>query len=184
MPKRISPDLVVFGLLTAMGILGRLVPHPPNFTPIAATALFAGFFFRSATVAACVPVAALIVGDLVTGAYDPRLMAVVYASLVIPLACRSVLRRRLSPLRLALCSMISSVIFFAATNLAVWLFGDWYPRTLAGLTSCMIAGVPFFRNTVCGDLAFSAAIFSCYAVAVRTPHFAARTDCGSLAATA
>jgi hypothetical protein len=125
MAQRVSPELVAFGSLTALGVLGRLIPHPPNFTPIAATALFAGFCFRRTELAAGVPLAAMFVSDMVTGAYDPRLMVVVYAALLVPLAFRSFLRRRLSPVRLLACSLASSFLFFAATNIAVWLFADW-----------------------------------------------------------
>ena len=184
MPRKLWPNLVVFCLLTALGIVGRLLPHPPNFTPIAATTLFAGFFFRSSMLAAGVPLASMVASDLVVGAYDLRLMAVVYTSLLVPLVFRSVLQRCLSPMRLIVCSLASSVIFFTATNAAVWGFGDWYPHTLAGMSSCMIAALPFFRYTVCGDLMFSTAIFYSYVAAIRARSVAAQPFRGSFAATA
>ena len=183
MPRKFWPNLVVFCLLTAVGILGRLLPHPPNFTPIAATTLFAGFFFRSPLLAASVPLAALVASDLVVGGYDSRLMAVVYTSMLVPLVFRSVLNRRLSPKRLIVCSLTSSVVFFTATNVGVWGLGDWYPHTLAGVYSCMVAAIPFFRNTVCGDLVFSTAIFCTYVAVIRM-RVAAETACGAFAATA
>ena len=183
MLRKLWPNLIGICSLTALGMLGRLLPHPPNFTPIAAMALFSGFFFRSPMLAAVVPLVALVAGDLVIGAYDPRLMAVVYTSLLVPVVFRSVLQRRLSPMRLITCSLASSVIFFTATNVAVWGLGDWYPHTLAGVYSCIVAAIPFLRNTVCGDLVFSTAIFCTYVAVIRM-RAAAQTACGTFAATA
>jgi hypothetical protein len=73
-------------------------------------------------------------------------------------------RPRCSPLSVALVTMTSSVMFYVVTNFAVWAFGSFYPRTWDGLTSCYIAAIPFFRNTMMGDFAFTAILFGGFAL--------------------
>lgn len=72
-------------------------------------------------------------------------MAVVYGSLIVPVALRRVIGDRVTPLRVGFCSVSSSVAFFLTTNFAVWLFGGFYPQTVAGLIACFAAGLSFFR---------------------------------------
>lgn len=181
MKRRISIDLAAFVLLSALGVASRLLPHPPNFSAIGALALFAGFFFHSWKLAACVPLVSLIVGDLVVGSYEPRLMAVVYLSLSLPVAFRVVLRRGLTPGRVGAGSLAASVVFYLATNFGVWAFSSWYPHDLAGLVSCFAAALPFFRNTLCGDLTFSSILFGSYAFATHWQSHKSPDVCAQLA---
>ena len=64
-----------------------------------------------------------------------------------------------SPLRIGATTLIGSVSFFLVSNFAVWTVWQMYPKTLAGLMTCYVAGLPFFRNAVISDLLFSAAFF-------------------------
>ena len=164
-----SPRLgiLVFAVLIALTIACRLLPHPPNFTPAAAVALFAGFFFGRRVVALIVVLAAMALSDLIIGTYDYRIMAAVYAAFMFPVLLRSLLRRRLNPLTCCGSAVACSVVFFISTNLAVWIFGGMYPSTLAGLGKCFAAALPFFRYTLCGDLFWTATLFGSYAFALR-----------------
>jgi hypothetical protein len=157
-------------VLTLVCVVGRLMPHAPNFTPMAAVALFGGMFFVRARVAACVSIAAMLASDAVIGFYDPRLMAVVYATLLFPICLRRFLRGRWSAVPVGLCSASGSIVFFVVTNFAVWLFGLDYAPTLGGLVRCYTAGLAFFQYTICGDLCWSAVLFGGYALARAMAH--------------
>jgi hypothetical protein len=149
--------------LIAAGALLRVVPHPPNFAPLGAIALFGGAVLAPPWGVA-VPLAALFLSDTLLGFYPGA--AWVYGSFVlISLLGRALLRRR-TVLRLVGASLGSSVLFFLVTNLGEW-FGPLYPHTLAGLGEDYIAAIPFFWNTVLSDLGYSLAVFGIYASALR-----------------
>jgi hypothetical protein len=106
----------------------------------------------------------LTISDIVIGGYDWRMMVVVYSALAAPLLLGRYLRGRLGTVRVAASALASSVVFFLTTNLAVWYYGYWYTRDLKSLLQCYAAAVPFFRNTVAGDLLWSFILFTGYAV--------------------
>ncbi|MCO6437822.1 MAG: hypothetical protein J5J06_12090 [Phycisphaerae bacterium] len=155
-------------VLILVGIIGRLIPHAPNFAPIAATALFAGFFLRDFRVALLVPLCSLFVTDLLhSGFYDARIMVVVYAALAMPVAFRWLLGSRWTWIRIGAASLTMSGLFFVMTNLAVWQFSGIYEKSIAGLMQCYSAALPFFRYTVLGDLVWTAGLFGTYALVRR-----------------
>ena len=143
----------------------RLVPHPPNFTPIAAMALFGGAYLGRRWLAFAAPLGALLLSDFVLGFY-PELVFV-YLSTAATVAIGWVLAKRRSVLSIGLAAIAGSVLFFAVTNFGVWLVMDYYPKTLAGLAACYDAAIPFFQNTLAGDLFFSALLFGGFALAER-----------------
>ena len=170
--------LAVFALLIAAGALSRICFRElPNFAPIAAMALFSGYFFRSAKVAVLVPLLAMVLSDLVIGGYEWQMMLIVYGALTLPVAFRGMLRKHLRIERgslsstaaalfgLLTCSLASSLFFFLATNFAWWPW-SMYEHNLAGLIHCYQQGIPFFRNTLAGDLFFGSALFGSYAAAI------------------
>jgi hypothetical protein len=145
----------------------RLVPHPPNFTPIGAMALFSGAYLgRRGAVALVAPLGALFLSDLVLGFY--RGMPTVYFSVALIVIIGWMALRRVSPIRVGGASIASSVLFFVLTNFGMWLSSGFYPRTLAGLEACYIAAIPFFQNTVAGDLFYAAVLFGGFALLERT----------------
>ena len=147
--------------LVGLDVVARLAPHAPNVTPIAASAVFAGMVLRSRALALAVPIAALLLSDLVVGAYDWRIMGVVYAALALPALAARWGRARpvvvLAPLVLS-----SSLLFFATTNFAVWAFSGMYAHDLAGLIQCYVAALPFLWNTVAGDALWTTLLFGCW----------------------
>ena len=143
----------------------RLVPHPPNFSPIGAMALFSGAFLGRRALAFVAPIAALILSDMVLGFYHG--MATVYFSTALIVVLGSVALRRVSPVRVGAAALASSILFFALTNFGMWLFSGFYPHTLAGLETCYIAAIPFFQNTLAGDLFYASLLFGGLAVAER-----------------
>src|SRR3954454_6634999 len=131
--------LRLFALLAA--IVGaaalRLTPHPWNFTPIGAMALFSGAHLGRRAIAFLAPLGALLLSDLVLGFYHGQ--ATVYFSVALIVMIGVVALRRISPLRVAAAAVASSVLFFAITNLGMWAFSGIYPRTLVGLEACFVA---------------------------------------------
>jgi hypothetical protein len=158
----------VFCLLVFLAAGSRLLREvcdgvPPNFHAVIATSLFAGLYFRTRAAAIAVPLTAMLLSDWVIEGYDPRVMAAVYGGLVLPVAWRGFLRQELTPTRVGACAVVSSSIFFAVSNFAVWL---WVlsEHTPATLLRCYAVAIPFFKYEVCGDLLFTAALFGAYAL--------------------
>lgn len=167
-------DVAVFCGLAGCAFATRLLMIEPNFHAVTAAALFAGFYFRNRAVAACVPLLAMVASDWVIGGYSKEVMIVVYAAMVLPIALGGILRSRLSAGRVAGGAVGCSLLFFLATNAAVWHVGFWYARSWQGLAECYAAGLPFLANALAGDLIFSAAFFGAYAVALNLGASASR----------
>src|SRR6266853_631215 len=145
--------IVLAGMILAAAA-SRLIPHPPNFTPIAAMALFGGASFASKRVALLVPLAGLCLSDLVLGFYS--VTPVVYGSFALIVCLGFWLRRGQTLWRIACATVVGAVLFFVLTNFGVWALDALYPRTLAGLAGCYVAAIPFFRNTLLSDFLYSA----------------------------
>jgi hypothetical protein len=143
----------------------RLVPHPPNFTPIGAMALFSGAYLSRRGLAFVAPLAALLLSDLVLGFYAG--MSFVYASVALTVLIGWWVSSRRTVLRVAAGALAGSVSFFVITNFGMWLFSGFYPPTSAGLAACFVAAVPFFQNSVAGDLFYAALLFGGFALAER-----------------
>jgi hypothetical protein len=158
----IGTELPLVACLLTLDVVARLLPHAPNVTPLAASALLAGVILRSRLVALTTPVAAMVLGDLILGTYDWRVAGVVYVSLALPAIAgmwsRSLRTPRL-PLLLVPLTLASSVTFFVTTNFAVWSFSGMYANDLAGLLHCYVAALAFLRNGVMGDLFWTAVLF-------------------------
>ncbi len=150
-------------VLILLAVAARLLPHAPNFTPVAALGLFAGATLGRRA-AWLVPAGALLLSDAIIGFYNPVSMFWNYAGFAACLLLGSGLlgRSRALP-RLAGATLASSVAFFALSNFGMWASG-YYPRTLAGLGACYAAGLPFFRNTLASDALFTAALFGVLAL--------------------
>ena len=141
----------------------RLVPHPPNFSPIDAMALFSGAYLGRRGIAFVAPLAALLLSDLVLGFYHG--VATVYATVALIVVIGWWLSSKRTPLRIGIAAIASSVTFFVITNFGMWLFSGFYPVTYAGLLACYTAAIPFFQNTVAGDLFYSVPLFGGFALA-------------------
>jgi hypothetical protein len=151
-------ELALAMSLVGLDVIARVAPHAPNFTPIAASALFAGAVLRSRALALAVPLAAMLASDLVVGGYDWRVMGVVYAALALPALLGRWGRAR-GAIVLAPLALSSSLFFFATTNFAVWAFSGMYAHDLAGLMHCYVAALPFLQNTIIGDMLWTTLLF-------------------------
>jgi len=170
-PKSFQPLAVV---MTVLAALIRLVPHPPNFSPIGGVALFGGARLRSWQ-AYVVPLLAMVLTDpirsRIEGGYPAysAMTPIIYASFLISVFLgRTFLRNTNNPIRIGSVAFAGSLQFFLITNFFVWLgAADMYPQTAAGLAACYVAGLPFFGRTVLSDLFYAGVLFSAYALISR-----------------
>jgi hypothetical protein len=157
-------SLIIAIILVVLAVALRLLPHPANFAPIAAVAIFGGAILPR-RYALSVPLAAIIVSDLVIGLHS--LVLVTWSCFaLIALASHQWLKRPTFLRGLALV-LSSSIFFFTVSNLAVWLWSGMYAHSLAGLARCFELALPFFRNTALSDIVYSAALFGLYIAAVK-----------------
>ena len=151
--------------LVILGVVFRVAPHPWNFAPVGAIALFAGATFDDRRSAFFVPLVTMFIGDLFIGLHS--LMPVIYATYALIVVVGMLLRSHRSALAIGGASIASSTLFFIITNFAVWLSGMTYAKTLDGLVACYVAAIPFFDRTLASDLLFSAIFFGAFALAER-----------------
>lgn len=151
------------GLMLVVGIFSRWVPHPPDFAPILAIALFAGFVLP-APLALVMPIATMFLGDLYLGFHD--MMWVVYLSLIpmVWLGSRLPKPSKYSStwLQWGFYGLLASVLFFVTTNLYMWWYSGQYAHTADGLVSCFVLAIPFFHNSVLSTWVFMAAFAGIY----------------------
>ena len=148
-------------ILITLGIAARFLPHPANFAPIGAIAIFSGLYLPKKW-ALALPLAAIFFSDLCIGFYAWAIMGSVYAGFIIMgrvgLAARK--NKKLSTVLGG--TILGSVIFYLLTNGAVWAFGSLYPPTAAGLLQSYTMAIPFFRNSLLGDLFYTGALVGAY----------------------
>lgn len=159
---------VIFAvLLIIFSIFSRLVLHAPNFTPVISIAIFAAAYLKK-PYAFLVPLAALLVSDVIIGFYGLPLMAFVYGSLVLITVASSLMHEKVSAGEVLGFSIGGAVFFFVVTNFGVWVLPNTvYPKTLAGLIECYAMAIPFFRNTLISTLIYSAALFGMHEFVTR-----------------
>ena len=138
----------------------RLFPHLPNWTPLAAMALFGGARLGRPALSLGVVLGAMLLSDLILG-FDVT-SPVVYLCLAGTVGIGLAAGRKASPVWIAGGSLAGSVLFFVVTNFGVWALQGMYPKTLSGLAMCYTAAIPFFGLTAAGDIFFAALLFGCF----------------------
>lgn len=152
-------------LLAILAVAGRFLPHPPNFTPVGSAALFGGAKL-SRPWNYLLPIGVMLLTDVFLGFH--RTMPYVYVSFIaIVWLGERFLAKSPSLGRVAGLSAASSLLFFVITNFGVWVQGDMYPITTAGLIHCYIMALPFLKWTFVGDLVYSLGFFGLFAYAER-----------------
>ena len=152
---------LLIGMILAAAAM-RLLPHPSNFTPIGALALFAGAQFDDKRWAFIVPLAAMLLSDLALGFHGQ--MPIVYAAFVVIVAMGFWLKEKKSAVNIAGASVVAATFFFIVSNLSVWAFDGLYPLTMQGLITCYVAAIPFFQNWLVATLFYSAVLFGGFAL--------------------
>jgi hypothetical protein len=166
-------------LSVVMRVLPRLVPMSDvarifwNLMPVGALGLFAGVRFRSVA-AWLVPLATMLIADLLlivplARVNQPAFYAmtpIVYACFLFYVAIGRSLRPSSAPWWIGAAALVGSVQFFLVTNFAMWATGTFYPRTMDGLWTCYVMALPFFKNTLAGDMLYTALFFGLHTAAV------------------
>ena len=156
--------ILIFAMIVLAAVL-RLAPHPWNFTPVGAVALFSGARVRDRRLAFLLPVLVMLATDLING--FNKLSPVVYASFLLSVLIGRFLIRKRNLMRIGGATFLGSLQFFVITNFGVWAFLNSYPRTGAGLAACYLAGVPLFWNTLAGDVTYATLLFGGFFLAER-----------------
>lgn len=168
---RFAPGPWVLAGMIFLAALTRVLPHPPNFSPVEAIALFGGAYFASRAWAIVVPLVGMFISDLVLGLMHGGLyfdyfmsagFALIYACILLSTVLGFGLRRKVSGPRVLAYGLAGSLLFYLVTNFGVWLTADAVAGHTAcsiGLAQCYVAGLPFFQWTVLGTLFYSALLF-------------------------
>jgi len=149
---------IVFILI---GVSLRLLPHPPNFAPITAIALFGGVYLSKKT-SLFIPILALLISDIFLGFYQINLMVFVYGGFLLCVILGFWLKKHKKWHIILGVSLFSSLIFFLLTNFSVWAFTSWYPKSFSGIIQCYLMALPFLKNTTIGDLFYIIVFFGGY----------------------
>jgi len=157
--------------LILIAIFTRFIPHPPNFTPITAIALFSGFAFRNRFKPFLIPILAMFISDLIIGLHST--IWAVYLSFLLIVFLGFILRKGFNFYKLFFLTTLSSFLFYLITNFAVWLTSGMYSHTIDGLIQCYTLGLPFYKTTslemfgwaFLGDVFYSFSLFGAYKLA-------------------
>ena len=147
-------NILSFLYISVLLAIGRLIPHPPNFTPILAAAIVAPYILNNRFISLLIPLSAMIIADFFIGFYSGIIW--VYGSIFICGVLSEYSKKfKNYKLQLGVMSLLSSIIFFVITNFSVWFFGDLYPKTYDGLLLCYTMAIPFFQNTAISTLLYT-----------------------------
>lgn len=149
-------------LLITIGVFFRAMPHPDNFNPVTAIALLGGVTLP-VWLALTIPLLIMIVSDFLIGFHD--LVFFTWAFFVLMTFVGLFIQKNPKVMSVFLGAAGGSVLFFALSNLAVFLFENMYPKTWAGFVECFTMALPFFQNTLLGDLTYTTILFGLFAVA-------------------
>ncbi|GBU23671.1 hypothetical protein R83H12_00287 [Fibrobacteria bacterium R8-3-H12] len=177
-PQKLDLRFGVIATMILLAALSRLVPHPHNFSPIGGMALFGAAYFAKRQWAFVVPIVSMWISDLalnniVYGEYFDHFVwfyngsMFTYGAFALIALLGIFSLKKVQIHNLALSALGASVIFFIVSNFGVWFSGTMYPKDLSGLVACYVAGIPFFKNTILGDLFYSAVLFGFFELSVR-----------------
>lgn len=161
--QNLTPRFLVLAGMILIAAMTRLIPHPPNFTAIGAMALFGGAYFSRKSLAFAVPLIAMLISDIIIGFHQG--MYAVYLSFVLVVMIGMTLKAKKKVGNIFLASVAASVMFFIITNFAQWLSYPLYSKDITGLIACFVAAIPFFHQTLLGDLFFAGVLFGSFELA-------------------
>ena len=150
-------DIFPIGLVLLLAF-SRLIPHPPNFTPIIAVAIMSGYLFKNINLSFVVLLVSMLLADVFVGFYNNMLF--VYSSLFIVTFIFFKISDKINYKNLFVLGFLGSFMFYLVSNFGVWAVGNLYEKNLEGLINCYFLAIPFFKNTVISTLIFSYAAFS------------------------
>lgn len=174
--KNLDIRLGAIVLIVLLAAFSRLLPHPPNFTPIGAMALFGVAYFIQRHLAFLIPIISMWLSDLVLnnvvyGQYFDHFVWVydgfyfTYGAFILIGLIGFVALKRVKIQNLVLASLLASIVFFLLSNFGVWASTTMFPKNFSGLIACYTAGLPFYKNTLMGDLVYTGVLFGAFELA-------------------
>ena len=172
--KKLNLQTGVLSIIILLAAFTRIMPHPPNFSPIAAIGLFGAAHFAKKWQAFFIPLIGIWVSDLVINnyVYSSSSSNIVWfysgfywqyiSYILIIFAGLFIFNRGISLTKTVGGMISSSGIFFLVSNFGVWAGGTMYPKNFGGLITCYAAGVPFIHNTIISDVLFTTVLFGAY----------------------
>ena len=134
-------------------MFSRLIPHPPNFTPIISLALISGYVFRNLFISLSVLFISMLISDFFIAFYINMIFVYLALFLICLISFKKI--KTITYKNLFIFSLIASLSFFIISNFGVWLLGSMYEKNLEGLMTCYFLAIPFFTNTLISTLLFS-----------------------------
>ena len=171
--KKLSNRTIFILVFILVAALSRLLPHLPNFTPIAAMALFGGAFLSQKRIAFALTFLALILSDILVNTllyqdtafmnyFSQPFVWAVYLSFGLTILLGSSIQNKINVKNVAALSLSSSLIFWLITNFACWPGNPLYAQDFSGLIQSYIAAIPFLGNSVVGDLFYNTLLFGAF----------------------
>ena len=150
--KNLNKEIIPIGLILILAV-SRLIPHPPNFTPIIAVAIMSSYFFRNIYLSILTLIISMLIADVFIGFY--KNMFFVYTSLIIITFIFFKISKKIKYKNLYIFAFFGSLIFYLISNFGVWALDGLYEKNLNGLIDCYILAIPFFKNTFFSSIVFS-----------------------------
>ena len=154
----------VIALIMVLAAISRLIPHPPNFAPVTAIALFSGFYVTNKLLVYALPIGIMMLSDLFLG--FSSISYFVYGAFLL-VSFIGTLSKNPKIFKIVPCILLSSISFFIITNFGVWILGG-YPKTWTGLATCYTMAIPFFKNSLMGDFFYTGVMILCYLLSRKT----------------
>ena len=156
--KNLLLGLGIIGVLT----LSRLLPHPPNFTPILSMAIFSGAIINTRIIAYLIPLVAMLISDLYLGFHSG--MPIIYFSLALCVLIGTFLEAKVTILNFVLGISAGVIVFYLITNFAVWYGSGMYDHSFSGLITCYVMALPFLQNTIISSMIYGVGALLIYNV--------------------
>ena len=153
-------------LIIVLAAITRLIPHPPNFTPIIAIGLFGGAYIQNRLYAVLIPIGAMFISDLILGLHGTVYW--VYGSLLLVAILGMLLFNKVTIRNCTAAALSGSFLFFFITNFGVWFTSGYYPKNIEGIFACYTFALPFLGNTLAGSLFYTAILFGGYVLLQRS----------------
>ncbi|MDO8507965.1 MAG: hypothetical protein Q7S53_05385 [bacterium] len=150
-------------LLVIVAVSTRLLPHPANFAAVGAVALFSGTYLKK-KYALWLPLIIMMVSDVIIGLHN--LILFTWGSFILMGCIGLWVRKNKNVQNVIFGTITGSLVFFFVTNFAVWAFTPFYAKTLQGLLQCFVLALPFFRNSLAGDVFYVGVLYGAYEGAI------------------
>ena len=148
--------ILILGIII-IGVMTRLMPHPPNFTPVLSFALLSSVYSKN-NLGIFIPISIMLISDIYLGSHGAIIW--VYSALFVIYLFGYYFVKNISFKNILISSIASSFIFFIISNLGVWFIG--YPKTIEGFIQCYVLAIPFYKNTLLSVILYSSIIHVCY----------------------